>query len=392
MINKATTVTAPLRTVALSMICLLASGCASAPPEQQFERLVWPPPPEAARIEFVRTISSDQDLQTETTFSEQVVNILAGKPPPSRHVIQPMGLAVSDDGQRVYVSNLTRGVVFRFDFEQQSFLEIGDLLHPSGLALDAEEQLYVVEQGQRHIAVFDTDGQRVRTITHANIERPVGIAIDRQRGRIYLVDTGRSEHNSETKQGHSVKVFGLDGTLIKTIGGREAPPDHRMLYPSYAAVDQAGNLYVSDTLNARVQQFDADGNYVRTFGERGNRYGMFERPKGVAVDSFGNLYVVDSAWSNVQIFNARAEVLMFFGGRGSYPGLLANPTDIAIDHLDRIYVADHLSHRINVYQLVNTSAEDSFLEVGGSTEYSNVTALQRDDGRESPPDGGDLEP
>jgi DNA-binding beta-propeller fold protein YncE len=341
------------------MTCLLIGGCASTPTEQPLERLVWPEPPEVTRIEFVRTISSDRDMGTDTTFSESIINILGGQSAPARHVVQPMGLAVSDDGQRVYVANLQAGAVFKFDFTEQSFLEIPRLVHPSGLALDAEERLYVVEQGQRRIVVFDSEGQKVRAITHPDIERPVGIAIDRQRGRIYLVDAGRSKRNSRTKKGHSVKVFGMDGTLIKTIGGRESPPDHRMMYPTYAAVDQAGNLYVSDTLNARVQQFDADGNYLRTFGERGNGYGMFERPKGVAVDSFGNLYVVDSAWSNVQIFNARAEVLLFFGGRGSYPGLLTNPTDIAIDPQNRIYVADYLSHRINVYQLVNTRAEDS---------------------------------
>jgi DNA-binding beta-propeller fold protein YncE len=344
------------------MTCLLMSGCASTPTEPPPQQLVWPPPPDVARIEFVRTISSEQDVDTDTTFSEKIISILGGQPVPSRHVVKPMGLAVSDDGQRVYVANNTAGVVFKFDFAQQSFREMGGLHYPLGLALDAQERLYVVEQGKRRIAVFDSEGQPVRAITHPDIERPVGIAIDRQRSRIYLVDTGRNQRTSKTGKGHSVKVFDTSGTLIETIGGRQAPPDHQLLYPTYAAVDQAGNLYVSDTLNARVQQFDADGNYLRTFGKRGNGFGMFERPKGVAVDSFGNLYVVDSSWSNVQIFNSSGEVLLFFGERGGYPGLLTNPTDIAIDPQNRIYVADHLSHRINVYQLVNTRAEDSFPE------------------------------
>ncbi len=374
--RKATKVTATLGALALSMICLLISGCASAPAGPELQKLVWPEPPEVTRIEFVRTISSDRDLGTDTTFSQKIINILGGQPAPDRHVIQPMGLAVSDDGQRVYVSNLVTGKVFKFDFSEQGFLEIEGLRYPSGLALDAEERLYVVEQGQRRIAVFDSEGQQVGTIRHPDIERPVGIAIDRQRGRLYLVDSGRSERSSKTRKGHSVKVFDLNGTLLQTIGGREAPVEQRMLYPTYAALDRAGNLYVSDSMNSRVQQFDADGNYLRTFGQRGNAYGMFERPKGVAVDSFGNLYVVDSAWSNVQIFNPYGEVLLFFGGRGGYPGLLTNPTDITIDAQNRIYVADHLSHRINVYQLVNTRAEDSFREVDGATEHTGVTALR----------------
>jgi DNA-binding beta-propeller fold protein YncE len=304
--SKTTTATAPRIAVVLFIASLLISGCASTPTEEGPVRLVWPEPPDTARIEFVRTISSERDVGIDTTFSEKVVNFLGGQPVPPKHVAQPMGLAVSDDGQRVYVANIVAGVVFKFDFAQQGFQEIEGLHHPSGLALDAQERLYVVEQGKRRITVFNREGQRIGGITHPDIERPVGIAIDRQR--------------------------------------------------------QAGNLYVADTLNARVQQFDADGNYLRTFGERGNGYGMFERPKGVALDAFGNLYVVDTAWSNVQIFNPKGEVLLFFGGRGGYPGLLTNPTDIAIDPDNRIYVADHLSHRVNVYQLVNTRAEDSFPE------------------------------
>jgi len=98
---------------------------------------------------------------------------------------------------------------------------------------------------------------------------------------------------------------------------------------------------------------------VRTVGRHGDRPGSFGRPKGVAIDAFGNLYVVDSEWANVQIFNRKGQLLLFFGGRGRYPGLLNNPTGIAIDKNNRIYVADTLNYRLNVYQLVNTTAKDS---------------------------------
>jgi DNA-binding beta-propeller fold protein YncE len=118
------------------------------------------------------------------------------------------------------------------------------------------------------------------------------------------------------------------------------------------ATDSTGNVYVSNTLNGRIEVFDAEGTYLRHIGERGNGYGMFDKPKGVAIDSFDNVYVVDSGWSNVQIFNQKGEVLLFFGGRGEYPGLLANPTGIAIDKRNRIYVADFLNYRVASYQLV----------------------------------------
>ena len=133
------------------------------------------------------------------------------------------------------------------------------------------------------------------------------------------------------------------------------------MFPTYVTVDGQGNVYVADTLNSRVEEFDADGKYLRSYGERGNSWGMFDKPKGVAVDNFGNLYVVDAGWSNVQIFNQKKQILMFFGGRGQIPGMLRTPTAIAIDKNNRIYIGDFLNHRVEVYQLVNTTADDSFL-------------------------------
>jgi DNA-binding beta-propeller fold protein YncE len=154
-------------------------------------------------------------------------------------------------------------------------------------------------------------------------------------------------------------VFDLSGNLVRTVGSGRGDCDGCLLFPTFVAVDSGGNVYVSNTLNARIDVFDPDGKYLKRIGERGNSYGMFDKPKGVALDTFDNVYVVDSGWSNVQIFNQKGEVLLFFGGRGSNPGLLANPTGIAIDKRNRIYVADFLNYRVAVYQLVNATTDGS---------------------------------
>ncbi len=123
---------------------------------------------------------------------------------------------------------------------------------------------------------------------------------------------------------------------------------------------------MTDTLNCRIQVFDPNGKYVRTVGAIGDVPGKFTRPKGIAVDSLGDLYVADSGWSNVQIFNRQGQILMFFGGRGPMPGLMRNPTAVAIDKNNRIYVGDYINHRVDVYQLVNTTVADTL--GGGSME------------------------
>lgn len=268
-----------------------------------------------------------------------------------------MGLAVSDDSERLYVSDSLQRKVFAFDFKTQTLSKIENVAFPAGIALDAQENLYVVDSAKKVISVFGRNGKFIKDIADPSVEKPVGIAIDRQNNRIYLVDTG-----TRASKEQNVKIFNLEGKKIGVIGGAPGGDFGQFSYPTMATVDDKGNVYISDTLNSRVQKFDAKGHFVTSFGQLGENWGEFDKPKGVAVDSFGNLYVVDSGWSNVQIFNPKGQILLFFGGRGPIPGMMKNPISIAIDKQNRIYVGDYLNHRVGVYELVNTKAEDSFIK------------------------------
>jgi len=350
-------------------LTLLLGGCATTPTAPVAQtHLVWPAAPQEARIRFVRSIYGEQDLKHDTTFSENLHDFLAGEKPKVTDIVQPMGLVISDDGQRLYVSDFAQSAVFIFDFVLQKFRKIENLARPVGLALDSQENLYVVEQEKKGITVFDKTGTALKFITDPSLQRPAGIAIDRQRDKIYLADTSHTQSTD-----HSVKIFSLDGKLLGKLGKGKGSGPGQFLFPTYVTLDAKGDVYVTDTLNSRVQMFDPDGNYQKSFGQRGNGWGMFDKPKGIALDSFGNLYVADSGWSNVQIFNSKGQILLFFGGRGPIPGMLKNPTAVAIDKQNKIYVADYINHRIEQYELVNTTAADSFVS---TAEQENVAGTK----------------
>jgi DNA-binding beta-propeller fold protein YncE len=354
-----------IRATLLAIAAALAvAGCAAAPSAPEPPRLVWPPPPAPPRIEFVQSLATGADVGTGRSAGNWLLDLVGGPRPARDRLAEPMGVAVSDDGARVYVADHAQDTVFVFDLAKGRVRRLGPepIGRPLGVAVDGEERVWVVEQARRGVSLFAPDGRRLAFVGHATLERPVGLALDRVRRRLYVADAG-TLRSAE----HTVKVFDWDGALIGAIGRGKGDGPGQFFFPTYVAVDGNGRVYVSDTLNARVQVFDPDGHHVGTIGERGTAWGMFDTPKGVALDGFGNIYVVDSGWSNVQIFNQRRQVLLFFGGRGPLPGLLKNPTAIAIDRDDRIYVADHLNQRVEVYRLVNTTAEDSFLEPAAST-------------------------
>jgi DNA-binding beta-propeller fold protein YncE len=340
---------------ALALGTALVGGCATGPPPKEDPKLVWPAPPLPPRIEFVRSITSQEDLKADTTFSASLVTFLAGEQIPEGRIASPAGLAVSADAQRLYVADPLQHKVFTFDFEKKELRKI-DVGYPTGVAIDDEENIYVVDGVKKGVMVFDRTGKELREINDKTMERPNGIAVDSKHDRVYVVDTGNSESAEQ-----NVKVFNRAGKRIGAIGGAAGGDFGQFSYPTYVALDVDGNVFVGDTLNSRVQKFDHEGKFITAIGKAGSNWGEFDKPKGVALDSFGNVYVVDTSWSNVQIFNPKGQILLFFGGRGPIPGMMKNPLSIAIDKNNQIYVGDYLNHRIGVYRLVNTKAEDSFV-------------------------------
>ncbi|MGE3468479.1 MAG: NHL repeat-containing protein, partial [Pyrinomonadaceae bacterium] len=111
----------------------------------------------------------------------------------------------------------------------------------------------------------------------------------------------------------------------------------KFLTPRGIATDEAGNILVADTGNARVQRFDAGGKFLSEFGIRGDATGQLQEPNGVAVDSAGNIYVTD----------AKRHMLLRFRPDGQFdkewdgpPGKFYGPRDLAIGPNKIVYVID----------------------------------------------------
>lgn len=371
--------------VATFVMLLMAAGCGATKPADKDREILWPPPPDKARIRFEGIIRNKNDLRRAT--ADLITEALVGKKVPES-LEQPMGVAVSPDGKRIYVTDIVKPGVFVIDFEANVLAPFGWAagIHPSGnsivaepdaanlysfkaplgIAVDDQEHVYVADSGFARICIFDRNGTLLHTFTHESLEHVAGIAVDSQRRRIYVATSGR-----KTSPNHGVRVFDLDGNFVAALG-KSGINDGEFYFPSYVAVDAEGNLYVADTMNGRVQKLDPDGRYLQGIGKRGDGLGEFDKPKGVALDAFGNLHVVDSTWCSVQIFNQRGQILLFYGGRGRFPGQLANATGVAIDRNNRIYVADSFNRRVNIYQMINTTAEDSMLTPKASAEGSQA--------------------
>ena len=76
------------------------------------------------------------------------------------------------------------------------------------------------------------------------------------------------------------------------------------------AWDSAGNIYISDGyINSRVAKVDKNGNWVKSWGERGKEPGQFNTPHSIATDAQGNIYVADRGNRRIQVFDGDGKFL-----------------------------------------------------------------------------------
>lgn len=302
-----------------------------------YETIVWPEPPQQARIRLVGVFGEPEELGIRQSFLGRLWGWIAGPEP--RNMVRPYAIAVN--GKRLAVADPGVGAVHLYDraggdYERIEWADKRLLRSPVGVAF-VGESLYVADSALGNIFVFDAEGELTRTIE--GLERPTGLAWDSQAGRLYVTDTLR----------HNIVVLDAGGERLFEFGGR-GTGDGEFNYPSHLTL-AGGRLYVNDTMNFRLQAFDLDGNFISSFGSHGDGTGDFAQPKGIGVDGEGHIYVVDALFNRVQIFDEGGALLLAFGGDGGEPGEFWLPSGMSIAN-DRIYVADSYNQRVQIFQFL----------------------------------------
>jgi DNA-binding beta-propeller fold protein YncE len=304
--------------------------------------IVWPKPPEVPRIRFVNSISRPEDLNITEGTLKRFFRFLGGSKETS--IVTPYGIETDTEGRLFVVDTFNRHVHV-FDpknSDYHTFPRKGiSFVSPIDIAIDKKGNIFVTDSKEGVIKVFKDHGKKyLREIGKGRLKRPTGIAVNEKTGELLVVDTLNSE----------IIRYDLDSYRLKGIIGREGSNTGMFHYPTNIFVSRDGHIFVSDSLNSRIQIFTPEWKFLNAFGKPGDSPGYFARPRGVAVDSDGNIYVVDALFDNVQIFDREGRLLMDFGSPGHGYGEFWLPSGIFIDSSNRIYVSDSYNKRVQVFQ------------------------------------------
>lgn len=308
-------------------------------------KLVWPPPPDEARIEYVTSIRDYKDLGIKKGFFAKAFDFLFGED--DKPLSSPFGTHV--DGDRIYITDITHKALYIFDTKKNKVITIEGseketFLYPIDVVTDKSGSIYVSDSVRAKVFVFDKDGDFSHNIALKELQRPVGLTISADGQKLYIVDTPSCQ----------IHVTTLKGKYLNSIGKR-GNGDGEFNRPTFMDIGSDGKLYVSDSMNHRVQVLDKDGNFISKFGQIGQEIGSFGSPRGISLDSQNNIYVSDTMFNNMQIFNQNGELLMVLGNYGGQRGQFSLPEDISITADNMIYVTDVNNKRVQVFRLIKAA-------------------------------------
>jgi predicted membrane-bound mannosyltransferase/DNA-binding beta-propeller fold protein YncE len=212
---------------------------------------------------------------------------------------EPWGIAVSPDGNYVYVADTWNHRVQKFSTNGEFITAWGyfgqtnepfAFWGPRDVATDPDGNVYVSNTGNKRIHVFSPQGDFLREFggvgyAPGQFNEPVGIAIDPQSGMVFIADTWNQRIQSFSQSG-------LGNDIPKSSWEISGWYGQSLDNKPYLAIGPDGNLYATDPEISRILVFNQEGEFLYYFGDfESDNLGV---PVGIASDGENGIWISDS--------------------------------------------------------------------------------------------------
>ena len=276
-----------------------------------------------------------------------------------------------------------------------------------GIAVDKKGHFYIARRDNNVVSRIDTKGNMTTfagtgesgyggdggKATNAKLKLPSNLAFDKK-GNLYITDRNNHRVRKVDTRGIITTVAGNGTAGFSGDGGKAT--EAQLNLPSGVAVDDDGNIYISDRSNDRVRKVNSQG-IISTFagngidGFKGDTgpagEAQLSKPFGLALDKKWNLFIADRGNNRVRRVNRQGIIhtvagdggFFFSGDNGpAYRASVAGPTGVVIDNNGVLYIADRNNNRIRAVDtqgMIRTVAGTGQQGYNGDSEVARDTNL-----------------
>jgi len=251
----------------------------------------------------------------------------------------------------------------------------GKLNSPSGVAIDPFGDIDVTDTGNNRVVRFHADGT-FDSVVGANVNKTkvesggtlaeknhctassgdvcqagtAGSADGLMSEPIGIITTGAGNFFVVEKANNRVEKFNTNGEMVVKFGSLGSEGG-KLKEPTAIVKAPDGSFWVADTGNNRIEEWDSSHMFVRVVGKEGSGNGEFKHPNGIESDSSGNIFVVDQGNQRVQEFNTTGGFLTSFGATAPGPGQFSfsDPVGIAVNGKGKVWATDPGHNQIQAW-------------------------------------------
>ncbi len=225
-----------------------------------------------------------QKLSPMGTFLLQI----PAQPTSPENILRKPGHLAVDAAENIYVADVTahhiaettEPKIYMFAPCVHKFSATGELLD-TYFVEPVDERPRIVLTGA---LIVDEEGKTAFGIQPQGYDRALRVAVNSQ-NQLYVLDAKRGR----------IHKFDVDGKVLRTFGRYGAGDGEFDLDASDIAIDARGNVLIADTGNHRIVQFDGDGTFIRSFGRKGRGNGQFTKPMALVALPTGEILVKDAS-------------------------------------------------------------------------------------------------
>lgn len=222
-------------------------------------------------------------------------------------------------------------MIYHCKFGEFGIME-GQFTEPSGVAVNAQNDIIVADTNNHRIQIFDKDGRFKFQFGECGkrdgqLLYPNRVAVVKQSGDIIV---------TERSPTHQIQVYNQYGQFVRKFGA------DILQHPRGVTVDHKGNIIIVECKVMRVIIFDLMGNVLHKFGCSKH----LEFPNGVVVNDKQEIFISDNRAHCVKVFSYNGTFLRNIGGEG----LTNYPIGVCINDNGEILVADnHNNFNITIF-------------------------------------------